>query len=126
MKPGCLIKALIASTIFFAIVFYIVTTKMDDYFVKPIKKFSVNYIVKDLKNEWKYIKETPEKDSLFVQINNFTQNMTKMPTVHLNAVSEVVDSIKYYLSDSLVTPAELESIKAIIEKKLQNERSKKD
>jgi len=61
MKTGCLIKALIGSTIFFAVVFYIATNKLDDYVVNPIKNFSVKYVTKDLKEKFHYVKETPEK-----------------------------------------------------------------
>jgi len=126
MKTGCIIKALIASTIFFAVVFYIVTNKMDDYFVNPIKNLSVNYMTKSLKDDWQYVKSTPEKDSLMSEINYFTKNLTKLKTVHLDAVHDVLDSIKIYLDDSLVTHQDLENIKVIIEAKLKDERSKKN
>lgn len=126
MKSGCLVKGLIASTIFFAVVFYIATNKYEDYFVKPIKNFSVKYVTKDLKDDWQFVKATPEKDSLFSQINYFTKNLTKLNTVHLNAVNDVLDSIKFYLNDSLVTQKDLENIKVIIEAKLKDERSKKN
>ncbi|MCK9211259.1 MAG: hypothetical protein M0P61_10525 [Ignavibacteriaceae bacterium] len=126
MKSGCLVKGLIISTIFFAGVFYIATNKSDDYFIKPIKNFSVKYFTKDLKNQFRYVKETPEKDSLFAQVNYFTNNLKELNTVHLNAVSEVLDSIKFYLNDSLVTQKDLKNIKVIIEAKLKDERSKKN
>ncbi|NCQ17471.1 MAG: hypothetical protein COZ80_03455 [Ignavibacteria bacterium CG_4_8_14_3_um_filter_37_9] len=126
MKTGCLIKGLIASTIFFAVIFYVATNKMDDYIVNPIKKFSVNYMTKDLKDELRFVKATPEKDSLFVHLNSFTKDITKMKTVNLNTVNDLVDSIKQYLDDSLVTQKDLENIKVIIEAELKNERSKKN
>jgi len=126
MKSGCLIKALVASTIFFAIVFYIATNKMDDYFINPIKNFSVKYMMNDLKDEWSFIKASPEKDSLFLQMRDFGKSMANMRTVHLNAVNEVLDSVKFYLNDSAVSHSDLESIKTIIEAKLKNERSKKN
>ncbi|MFA6977696.1 MAG: hypothetical protein WC209_00115 [Ignavibacteriaceae bacterium] len=126
MKTGCFIKALIASTIFFAVVFYIATNKLDDYIVNPIKNFSVKYVTKDLKNKFGYVKETPEKDSLFSQINYFAENIKKFKTVHLNSVEDVIDSLDTYLNDSVVTTNDLENIKAIIEAKLKNERSKKN
>ena len=126
MKSGCLIKALIGSTIFFAVVFYVATNKLDDYFVNPIKNLSVKYVTKDLEKDWRYIKATPEKDSLMSEINYFTKNLTKLNTVHLDAVHDVLDSIKIYLDDSLVTHQDLENIKVIIEAKLKDERSKKN
>ena len=126
MKTGCLIKGLIASTIFFAVVFYITTNKLDDYFVNPIKNFSVKYITKDLKDDWRFVKETPEKDLLLSQVNYFAKDLAKLNTVHLNAITDVLDSIKFYLKDSLVTQNDLENIKVLIEEKLKNERSKKD
>ncbi|MCK9426733.1 MAG: hypothetical protein M0Q21_11895 [Ignavibacteriaceae bacterium] len=126
MKSGCLIKALIASTIFFAVVFYIATNKLDDYFVKPVKDFSIKYFTKDLKDQFKHVKETPEKDSLFAQINYFTNNLKDLNTVHLDAVSEVLDSIEFFIGDSVVTQKDLENFKVIIEAKLKDERSKKN
>jgi len=126
MKSGCLIKALIASTIFFAVVFYAVTNKFDYYFLNPIKNLSVKYVTKDLKDDWRFIKSTPEKDSLMSEINYFTKNLTKLKTVHLDAVHDVLDSIKIYLNDSTVSREDLENIKVIIEAKLKDERSKKN
>lgn len=126
MKTGCLIKALIGSTIFFAVVFYIATNKLDDYVVNPIKNFSVKYVTKDLKEKFHYVKETPEKDSLFSQINYFTNNIKKFNTIHLNAIEDVIDSIDFFLGDSVVTTKDLENINAMIEAKLKNERSKKN
>lgn len=126
MKTGCLIKALVGSTIFFAVVFYIATNKLDDYIVNPIKNISVNYVTKGLKEKFSYVKATPEKDSLFSQINYFAENIKKFKTVHLNSVEDVIDSLDSYLDDSVVTTKDLEKIKAIIEAKLKNERSKKN
>ncbi len=126
MKTGCLVKALIGSTIVFAVIFYIATNKLDDYIVNPIKNFSVKYVTKDLKNKFEFVKETPEKDSLFSQLNYFTENIKKFKTVHLNSVEDVIDSLDTYLDDSVVTTKDLEKINAIIEAKLKNERSKKN
>lgn len=126
MKTGCFIKALIASTIFFAAVFYVATNNFDDYFVKPIKNFSVKYMTKDLKNKFLFVKDTPEKDSLFSQITYFTDSLKKFNTVHLNAIEDVMDSLDNYLIDSVVTTKDLEKFKSIIEVKLKNERSKKN
>lgn len=126
MKTGCFIKVLVASTIFFAVVFYIATNKLDDYIVKPIKNISVKYVTKDLENKFDFVKKTPEKDSLFSQLNYFTDNIKKFKTVHLNSVTDVIDSLDTYLNDSVVTIQDLEKIKTIIEAKLNNERSKKN
>jgi len=126
MKTGCLIKTLIFSTVFFAVVFYIATNKLNDYIVNPIKNLSVKYASKGIDDKLKFVKESPEKDSLFSQITYFTNNVKNLNTVHLDAVSEVMDSINYYIADSLVTIKDLDNIKLIIEAKLKNERSKKN
>jgi len=126
MKSGCLIKGFIASTIFFAVVFYIATNKMDDYIVKPIKSLSANYLTKNVKNEWAHVKASPEKDSLFSQIEYFTNNVKELKTVNLTAIGEVLDSINTFLDDSLVTKKDLENIKVMIEAELKHERSKKN
>ncbi len=130
MKSGCLIKGIIISTIFLAIVFYIFINKYDE-FVKPMLDNFLTEIVNDeLGDELSALKSTAEKDSLQSILRELMQNVD----ITVNASGENVSKsltdiavqLKNIAKDSIVTKYELDEFLKLSEKIKEDERSKKN
>jgi hypothetical protein len=71
-------------------------------------------------------KESPEKDSLKVMLNNFfTEDFVNMHQFSSKMFDPLVTSIDKFSSDSILDKNELNQIKEILEK-IKDEGSKKD
>ena len=64
MKKGCFIQAVVIVTVLVAAAIYIIQYKLDDWFIKPTKKFLVSEAIKNWDNEVKHINGSVQKDSL--------------------------------------------------------------
>jgi hypothetical protein len=117
MKKGCFLKIIIALTILVAAILYIVENKFDDLILKPGVNVIKNVVNDNLDQELIRVKNTPEKDSLKVIINDFLDNgVKKIHKVSDKMVEEMVDSIKYAVSDSVINKSELKNIKKMLKR----------
>ena len=71
MKKGCFIKAIIVLTIVVASITYILQNKFNDYIFTPGKKIILPLFVKEFKSKLTYVKDSPQKDSLYVMLKTF-------------------------------------------------------
>jgi len=126
MKKGCFLKIIIILTILIAAVLYVVENHFDDFIRNPGEKIIKDLVFKDVNREMEYVKNSPEKDSLKVMINSFIYNkIHKEHKLNTGEIENIVDSVQEVLKDSTISAAELENLKSIFKKEL-NERSKKD
>ena len=126
MKKGCFLKIIIILTVLIAAILYVVENHFDDFIRKPGEKIIKDLVFKDVNREMEYVKNSPEKDSLKVMINSFIYNkIHKEHTLNTGEIEDIVDSVEEVLKDSAISPAELENLKSIFMKEV-NERSKKD
>ncbi|HVO76274.1 MAG TPA: hypothetical protein VMT35_19790 [Ignavibacteriaceae bacterium] len=119
MKKGCFIKTVIIFTVLIAAVLFLIQN-FPDIFLKPGEKFIKGLVFKGFTKELEHVKETPEKDSLKVLIDNFVHNRFKSKkNIEINSdeMEELVDSVKSTFADSLITPGELQNIKKLFESK---------
>ena len=126
MKKGCFLKIIIILTILIAAILYVVENHFDDFIRKPGEKIIKDLVFKDVNREMEYVKNSPEKDSLKVMINSFIYNkIHKEHSLNTGEIEDIVDSVKEVLKDSAISPAELENLKLIFMKEV-NERPKKN
>lgn len=126
MKKGCLLKVLIVSTIFFVVLFYILTHNLDDFVINPIKNISTNFILSEVGKELKTLNETPERDSLIVALQKFVTDVKSKDKIHLSKLEIVADTLNHIIKDKIVTEDELQNFKKTIKEYFNYERSKKN
>ena len=126
MKKGCFLKIIIILTIFIAAILYIVENHFDDFIRKPGEKIIKDLVFKDVNREMEFVRNSPEKDSLKVLINNFIYDkIHKEHKLNTKEIENMVDSVKEVLKDSTISPAELENLTSIFKKEI-NEGSEKN
>lgn len=126
MKKGCFIKTIIALTIIVAAILYILQNHLDDLIINPGKKLISDLIVSGVHDELNYIKETPEKDTLRFLLRDYLKNkITETKEISDEDVDWLIDSVKVFVTDSIITRNDLLRIQELINFK-ENERSKKD
>ncbi len=126
MKKGCFLKVIIILTIFIAAVLYIFENHFDDFILKPGENIIKDIVFSNINKEMDHVKNTPEKDSLKVLINNIVhQKLQKEHKLDSKALENLIDSVETALNDSVISAVELDKLKLIFKKEI-NERSKKD
>jgi hypothetical protein len=126
MKKGCFLKVIIILTIFIAAVLYIVENHFDDFILKPGENIIKDLVFSDVNKKMEFVKKTPEKDSLKVLINNFVfDKLHKEHRLDSKEFQGLIDSIKTALNDSIISLNELENLRLIFKKEI-NEGSKEN
>lgn len=118
MKKGCFIKVIIALTIFIASVLYIIQNHFDDWILNPAKKIFSEAFVSGVDDELEFIAESPEKDSLRTLLKEYLQEkFVQTKELSNNDIDWLIDSVKVVVRDSIITNADLDNIKNLIEQK---------
>lgn len=118
MKKGCFVKIIIVLTVLIALVLFLVQNYFDEFILKPGEKLIKGFVFEGINREMKNVKETPEKDSLRVLMDNFVHSRIKnKKEININGeeMEKLVDSAKLIFADSLITADELEKIKKLFE-----------
>jgi hypothetical protein len=123
MKKGCFIQAVVIVTILVAAAIYIIQYKLDDWFIKPTKKFLVSEIIKNWDNEIKYIDESAQKDSLKSLLIYYIENIKSMEDIVNLDEEKFSKEFKLVIEDSLITDEEISKLTLLL-KREQNEKSK--
>jgi hypothetical protein len=126
MKKGCFIKGIILLTIIVASITYIIQNKFNDFIFTPGKKLILPIFVNDFKKNLKYVKDSPQKDSLNLFIKNYLEDSKNIKELSDSSLKPLVREIYNITSDSVISPAELKNIKDFIRFRRQNERSEKN
>ena len=123
MKKGCFIQAVVIVTVLVAAAIYIIQYKLDDWFIKPTKKFLVSETVKNWNDEVKHINESVQKDSLRSLMIYYIENVKSMEEVVNLDEEKFLKEFNLAIDDSLITDEEISKLTLLL-KKEQNEKSK--
>jgi hypothetical protein len=118
LKKGCFVKIIIVLTVLIAVVLFLAQNYFDELILRPGEKLIKGFVFKGINREMRYVKETPEKDSLKVLMDNFVHNRLKNKkeiSINGEEMKKLVDSVKIFFADSLITADELEKIKKLFE-----------
>jgi hypothetical protein len=126
MKKGCFIKAIIILTIIVASITYILQNKFNDFIFKPGKKIILPLFVNEFKSKLNSVKESPQKDSLYVLIKNYIEDAKNIHDLSDENLKPLVVRFGNIIADSVVTTSELNSIRDYLNSKKRNEGSKKN
>jgi hypothetical protein len=126
MKKGCFIKAIIILTIIVESITYILQNKFNDFIFKPGKKIILPLFVNEFKSKLNSVKESPQKDSLYVLIKNYIEDAKNMHDLSDENLKPLVVRFGNIIADSVVTTSELNSIRDYLNSKKRNEGSKKN
>ncbi len=119
MKKGCFVKLIIIITIFTAIVVYIIQYKFDELVVKPGKKFISSFAVEQVREKFSELKPSPEKDTLSLLAKDIFSDSAVSKEIPVGELHEFVQSLDRAALDSILTPAELQNLKNILNERLK-------
>ena len=123
MKKSCFIQAVVIITIFIAAAVYIIQYKLDDWFIKPAKKFLISEAVKNWESETSHISDSVQKDSLRSSMIYYFENIKSMEDVVNLDQEKILEEFELVIEDSLITDEEISKITLLMQKE-QNEKSK--
>lgn len=121
MRKGCFIKTIITLTIFVGVIAYIVQYKLDEWIMTPGKKILMPAIEKGFNEQFSFVEESAEKDSLIQFISNYFEKADWLTKNNDSAKINFWNNINLIAADSIVTGNELMHLKKIFE--IENERS---
>ena len=125
MKKSCFIQSVVIVTILIAAIIYVIQYKLEDWFIKPGKKFLISEAVKNLDNEVSYIQESVQKDSLKSLMKYYFENIKTMEEV-VNLDEEIfINEFKSVIEDSILTDEEISKLTMLL-KREEYEKSKSD
>lgn len=112
MKKGCFIKSIIILTILVASITYIIQYKSEEWIVEPGKKILVPFIEKEYLKNLQYVKESPERDSLFILIGSRLKDIDILKEKDSLKIN-FFNTINLIIADSIVTASELDEFKKL-------------
>jgi hypothetical protein len=121
MKKGCFIKGVVIVTILIAAVVYIIQYKLDDWFFKPAKIIIISEVAENWENEFRYINDSAQKDSLKMLLIYYLENVKSMKDV-VNLDEEFfIKEFNKIVEDSIITDNEISLLTSQL-KKENNEK----
>ena len=126
MKPGCIIKTLIISTIILAVIFYIFTHKYNEYVIAPFKSSILKFTLGKVQDELKVIPDTDEKEEVINALKEYVAYVDTTSKIDSKNIEEVSDSLQSIISDTLITANESEEFENFIKEMIEHERRKKN
>lgn len=125
MKKSCFIQAVVIITILIAAIIYVIQYKLEDWFIKPGKKFLISEAVNNLDNQVSYIQESVHKDSLKLLVKYYFENIKTMEEV-VNLDEEIfINEFDAVIEDSIITDEEISKLTMLL-KREEYEKSKSD
>lgn len=113
MKKSCFIQVIIVITIFTAAVIYIINNHLNDLVVRPAKKELSRLMAEGFDNEYNYLKNSPEKDSLKVIFRNFISSKFGAGEFEPESIKQFFKAVKPFLKDSVINKSEIIEIKKL-------------
>lgn len=111
MKKGCFLKTIAILTIFVAVIAYIIQHKLDEWVIEPGKKLLLPKIEQGFADEFDFVTESVEKDSLINILKKYVENIDFISD---QKSSEFWLEIKKIVSDSVVDKSEIEMLQQFI------------
>ena len=113
MNKSCFVKTIVLLTILTAVALYLINYKLDNFVFNPGKKFLINRINHDID----FVKDSPQKDSLKILINNYIMGMTNLNNISGKQINLFADSLRVVLKDSIIDESEYEKLSGILKRK---------
>lgn len=117
MKKGCFVKIIVVLTIVIAGITYIVQNRFDDFIFNPGKKIIAPIFLKNFDEQLKDVKNSPQKDSLKALVADYIEGARNLKELSEDSLKVFFKSIDYTIVDSVITNAELDKIKKLLNKK---------
>lgn len=126
MKPGCLIKTLIISTIILAVIFYIFTHKYNEYVATPFKSTILKFALGKVQEKLSSVPNSDEKEEVINSLKAYVAFIDTSNKIDSKNIEEVSDSLESIISDTLITSDESEEFDSFINEMIEHERRKKN
>ena len=124
-KRGCFIKIVGVGTVLIAVLAYLIQSNSFESLLKPVLKIIDDDVTRELESKIKFVKPTPEKDSLMASFKEYIENGPRQYGDDKNDFKKLlVSKILVFAQDSLIDSIELSEIKDLINLEVKNERSK--
>jgi hypothetical protein len=123
MKKSCFIKGVVIATILVAVIVYVVQYKLEDWLIKPGKKYIVSELVKKLDAELVPVNESSQKDSLRSLLIYYLKNVKSTEEVVNLEQEKFLKEFELFIKDSLISDDEISKLTLLLNKE-KNEKSK--
>ncbi len=120
MKKGCFLKAIFILTILAALIIYWIDHEGKEFLFQQGKNLAKKYIVDDFENQFKFIKDSPQKDSLETMLNTALFNLEKFRDLSDEELDIIYSKFEASLNDSIISSKELKELNILV-----NERFRK-
>lgn len=114
-------KSIIVLTILIAAILYIIQHKAGLFF-EPGKKIVTNFFMDKWDDEFKFVKDTPEKAELKNSLESYLKELKYEDVPEDKELNKIFDIVKVAAEDSVITGSELKEISNNLKLKNKNER----
>lgn len=118
MKKGCFIKAIFILTILTAVIIYWIDHNGKEFLFQQGKNFAKKYIVDDFENQFKFIKDSPQKDSLKSVLNTTLFNLEKFHDLSDEQLDIIYSKFEASLKDSIISSKELKELNLLVSERI--------
>ncbi|MBK9099863.1 MAG: hypothetical protein IPM14_17520 [bacterium] len=123
MRKSCFLKSVFILTVVIGVLVYIIQYKLDDWVIKPGKKFIINESIESIDDELITINDSANKDSLKSLLKYFLDNVKSVEEIVNLEEEKFEEELKIALSDSIISDNEISNLTSIL-KKVEYEKSK--
>lgn len=118
MKKGCFIKAIFIITILTAAIIYWIDHNGREFLFHEGKNLAKQYIVDDFENQFKFIKDSPQKDSLKSVLNTTLFNLEKFHDLSDDELTIILAKFEASLKDSIISSKELKELNLLVSERI--------
>jgi|GEM_PF-736295 len=118
MKKGCFIKIIFFVTILVAVIVYLIENNYTDLLLNPGKNIILTAIDNNWDEDFEYLKNSPEKDSLRTLLKFYIKELKSFGDINDERSEKFFDLFNGAIDDSIITVSELSELTYLIKKKL--------
>ncbi len=126
MKPGCLIKSLIVSTIIIAVIAYILINKYDEYVLLPARDFIISKSFDSVNEMVLKLQPGANTDSLQKTLALYKRLLESQQKFNITRIDSVADSLIGIMEDKVISDKELQEFSKFIERQIEYEKRQKN
>lgn len=123
MRKNCFLKSVFILTVVIGALVYIIQYKLEDWVIKPGKKFLIHESIGNIDDELITITDSANKDSLKSLLKYFLENVKSVEEIVNLEEEKFEEELKIALSDSIISDSEISNLTSIL-KKVEYEKSK--
>lgn len=126
MKPGCLVKSLIVSTIIIAVIAYILINKYDEYVLLPARDFIISKSFDSVNEMVLELQPGSNTDSLKKTLTLYKRLLESQQKFNITRIDSVADSLVGIMEDKVISDKELQEFSKFIERQIEYEKRQKN